>query len=60
MPAFAADEIQSKIGEQMGTSDWIEVDQDRINTFAECTGDHQFIHVNPEMAKMTPFLGSRE
>ena len=55
MPAFSADEIKSKVGEAMGTSDWIEVDQDRINTFAECTGDHQFIHVNPEMAKMTPF-----
>ena len=55
MPAFSADEIKTKVGEAMGTSDWIEVDQERINTFAECTGDHQFIHVNPDMAKMTPF-----
>lgn len=55
MPAFSTDEIASKVGEQMGTSEWIEVAQDRINTFAECTGDHQFIHINPEMAKMTPF-----
>lgn len=55
MPAFDASEIKDKIGEQMGSSDWIEVDQDRINKFADCTGDHQFIHVNPEMAKMTPF-----
>ena len=55
MPAIAADEIAGKVGEIMGTSDWIKVDQDRINTFAECTGDHQFIHVNLDMAKMTPF-----
>ena len=55
MPAIAADEIAGKVGEIMGTSDWIKVDQDRINTFAECTGDHQFIHINPDMAKMTSF-----
>lgn len=55
MPAFSADEIGSKVGEAMGTSDWIEVKQERINQFADCTGDHQFIHINPEMAKMTPF-----
>ena len=36
-------------------SDWMVVDQAKINAFAECTGDHQFIHVNPDMAKQTPF-----
>lgn len=55
MPAIKVDEIAGRVGEAMGTSDWIEVDQERINQFAECTGDHQFIHVNPDMAKMTPF-----
>ncbi|MGJ8559135.1 MAG: MaoC family dehydratase [Litorimonas sp.] len=55
MPAIKVSEIAGKVGETMGTSDWIEVGQERINQFAECTGDHQFIHVNPEMAKMTPF-----
>ncbi|GLQ25086.1 hypothetical protein GCM10007853_29600 [Algimonas ampicilliniresistens] len=55
MPAIKADEIAGRVGEAMGTSEWIEVDQERINQFAECTGDHQFIHVNPDMAKMTPF-----
>ncbi|GHA92683.1 hypothetical protein GCM10009069_14630 [Algimonas arctica] len=55
MPAIKVSEIAGKIGESMGTSDWIEVGQERINQFAECTGDHQFIHINPEMAKMTPF-----
>ncbi len=42
-------------GSDLGTSDWIEVSQDRINQFAEVTGDHQFIHVNPELAAQTPF-----
>lgn len=55
MPAIKPSEIAGKVGEAMGTSDWIEVKQERINQFAECTGDHQFIHINPEMAKMTPF-----
>ena len=48
-------EIATKVGQQIGTSEWAEMSQDRINKFADATGDHQFIHVNPEMAKMTPF-----
>ncbi|MES2445014.1 MAG: MaoC family dehydratase [Pseudomonadota bacterium] len=39
-------------------SDWVEVSQAMIDTFADATGDHQFIHVNPEMAAMTPFGGT--
>jgi acyl dehydratase len=42
-------------GSDLGTSDWIAVTQDRINVFADVTGDHQFIHVNPELAAQTPF-----
>lgn len=42
-------------GTMLGTSEWIEVTQERIDRFAEVTGDHQFIHVNPELAKQTPF-----
>jgi len=42
-------------GSHLGASEWIEVSQDRINQFAEVTGDHQFIHVNPELAAQTPF-----
>lgn len=42
-------------GTALGTSDWIEVTQDRIDRFADVTGDHQFIHVNPELARQTPF-----
>jgi acyl dehydratase len=48
-------ELAAKVGETIGTSPWFEVSQERINQFAEATGDHQFIHINPEAAKMTPF-----
>lgn len=51
-------DLQGKIGEALGTSEWLMVDQERINHFADTTEDHQFIHVNPEMAKMTPFGGT--
>ncbi len=51
-------ELQAKIGENIGRSDWIEVSQDRINKFAEATGDFQFIHVDLEKAKLTPFGGT--
>lgn len=56
MPKSAkVDEVQGLIGSVIGTSDWIAVEQDRIDVFADVTEDHQFIHVNPDMAKMTPF-----
>jgi acyl dehydratase len=42
-------------GSDLGVSEWLVVDQARIDSFAEVTGDHQFIHVNPELAKQTPF-----
>ena len=48
-------DLAAKTGEIIGSSEWFEVSQERIDQFAEATGDHQFIHVNPEMAKMTPF-----
>ena len=51
-------DIAEKVGEQIGTSPWVEISQERINQFAEATGDHQFIHVNEEAAKMTPFGGT--
>ena len=51
-------ELAAKVGETIGTSEWAEMSQERINQFAEATGDHQFIHVNEEMAKMTPFGGT--
>jgi len=50
--------IQSLIGTNLGASSWVLVDQDRINRFAEVTGDHQFIHVDPAAAAATPFGGT--
>ncbi len=46
------------VGQNLGTSEWVLVDQAMINKFADATGDHQFIHVNEDMAKMTPFGGT--
>lgn len=43
------------VGEQLGASDWLTIDQARINLFADATGDHQWIHVDPERAKGGPF-----
>ena len=55
MKVIPASELESHIGEEVGVSDWFEVTQERINQFAEATNDHQFIHVDPEMAKATPW-----
>lgn len=58
MPFVPATELKDYIGKDLGHSEWITIDQERINQFAECTGDHQFIHVDPEKAKLTPFGGT--
>lgn len=52
------DELKSKIGEELGVSEWHEVTQERIDAFAEATEDHQWIHVDPDRAKDTPFGGT--
>lgn len=52
------DEMVNSIGTKFEPSAWIEVTQDRINTFADCTEDHQFIHVDEENAAKTPFGGT--
>jgi len=52
------EELKSKIGEELGVSDWYEVTQERINAFAEATEDFQWIHVEPERASQTPFGGT--
>jgi acyl dehydratase len=49
------EELQAKVGETIGVSDWFDIGQDRINRFADATDDHQFIHVDPERAKDSPF-----
>ncbi len=50
--------IHSRVGEEIGVSDWWEITQQRIDAFAEATDDHQYIHVNPELAAQTPFGGT--
>ncbi len=52
------DELKAKVGEEIGVSEWKLVTQEDIDTFAEVTGDDQFIHVDPERAKQTPFGGT--
>ncbi|MFD9193416.1 MaoC family dehydratase [Streptomyces phaeochromogenes] len=53
--ANGIDELKKLAGSDLGTSEWIEVTQERINTFADATGDHQWIHVDEEKAKEGPF-----
>jgi acyl dehydratase len=49
------EELKDAVGKQLGKSDWLEITQQRIDLFAEATGDHQWIHVDPERAKSGPF-----
>lgn len=59
MPVASLDDIRAKVGQPIGTSDWIEVGQDRISDFAEATEDRQFIHTDPiAAASHTPFGGT--
>ncbi|AMO78564.1 Acyl dehydratase [Pseudomonas citronellolis] len=58
MPFVPVSTLKDYIGKDLGHSEWLTIDQNRINQFAECTEDHQFIHVDPEKAKKTPFGGT--
>ena len=58
MPIAAIDDIRSRVGEEVGISSWILVDQARIDAFADATEDRQFIHVDPDLAAKTPFGGT--
>ena len=58
MPIASFEEIKARIGSEIGVSDWILVDQARIDSFADVTEDHQFIHIDPEAAAKTPFGGT--
>lgn len=46
------------VGEEVGVSDWVEIDQARVNLFAEATGDHQWIHIDPERTKKELNMGT--
>jgi len=52
------DEVKSYVGKELGVSDWHDVTQERINAFADATGDHQWIHVDVERATNSPFGGT--
>jgi len=59
MPKTSLNDLPNLIGKELGVSDWLLIDQNRINRFADCTEDHQFIHVDEERAlKETPFGGT--
>ncbi|MDH4279745.1 MAG: MaoC family dehydratase [Acidimicrobiia bacterium] len=53
----AYEAIQAQLGQEAKAGDWMEIDQDRVNAFADATLDHQFIHIDPERAAQTPFGG---
>ncbi len=49
------DQVRDAVGHDLGTSNWLEITQERVNQFADATGDHQWIHVDPERAAAGPF-----
>ena len=53
----SAAELLAAAGTDLGATDWLEIRQERVNLFADATGDHQWIHVDPERAKERPFGG---
>lgn len=55
MPYVPVAELSQYVGKELGRSDWLTIDQERINLFAEATGDFQFIHIDKEKAAKTPF-----
>lgn len=57
-PGYALNTLSDFVGHDLGVSSWLTVDQDRIDAFADCTGDHQWIHVDPERAASESPLGT--
>ena len=55
MPYVPVAQLKDYVGKELGRSEWLTIDQERINLFAEATGDYQFIHVDPVKAAQTPF-----
>ena len=51
-------ELRELVGQSLGTTDWLEITQERVDRFADATGDHQYIHVDPERAAQTFFGGT--
>ena len=53
----SVEELAAAVGDHLGYSDWLVIDQERVNGFADATNDHQYIHVDPEAAAKSPFGG---
>lgn len=58
MKIMPAADLMDLVGQEIGVSDWFEVSQDNVNLFADVTLDHQFIHIDEDKAKQTPFGGT--
>jgi len=58
LPVMTLAQFRTMVGKHLGTSPWLEVTQEMINLFAEATGDDQFIHLDPDRARLTPFKGT--
>ena len=58
MKVLKKEEFEGAVGQAIGVSDWFEVTQEDINTFADVTRDHQFIHIDADKASQTPFGGT--
>jgi acyl dehydratase len=58
MSSISIDELKALVGKELGPSSWMDIDQARIDSFADVSGDHQFIHIDPERAQATPFGGT--
>lgn len=55
---YTLDNLESFVGQTLGVSDWVTIDQEQVNQFADCTGDHQWIHVDLEKAQASPLGGT--
>lgn len=58
MTVETVEELSALVGQELGVGPWLQVTQERVDRFADVTGDHQFIHVDPERAAATPFGGT--
>jgi acyl dehydratase len=57
-PGYSIDTLERFVGSELGVSDWLEIGQDKIDAFAACTGDHQWIHVDRERARRESLYGT--
>jgi acyl dehydratase len=53
-----AQELEANVGQEIGVTEWVQITQDMVDAFADATGDHQWIHVDPERAAQSPFGGT--